>query len=231
MTVQTGEQVKQEYVDKMGEALGSQYAELVRDIALLHQTWFEFVELYGTKTSRIELINNAAPQFFRMVQDRLLETVMLQIARLTDQSYSNNNKARSNLTIHNLPDLINDVKLRADIKKMCKAATDAVGFARDWRNRHIAHRDLKLAIDENAEPLPTVQIQQVNDALASFKAIINAVSDHYGAGQHSFKLMKSSTGAVHLIYLLDDGLKARKARNDRLSAGTYSREDLEAKDL
>ena len=145
MTVQTGEQVKQEYIDAMGEALGLQYAELVHDVALLHQTWFEFVELYAT-TSRIELLNNAAPQFFHMVQDRLREALMLQIARLTDPPHSNNNKARSNLTIHNLPDLISDLKLSAKIKKMCKVATDEVEFVRDWRNRHIAHHDLQLSL-------------------------------------------------------------------------------------
>jgi hypothetical protein len=230
MTVQTGEQVKQEYIDAMGEALGLQYAELVHDVALLHQTWFEFVELYAT-TSRIELLNNAAPQFFHMVQDRLREALMLQIARLTDPPHSNNNKARSNLTIHNLPDLISDLKLSAKIKKMCKVATDEVEFVRDWRNRHIAHHDLQLAIDENAEPLPTVQAQQVSDALVSFQAILNAVSGHYGLGQHGFMLMKPRTGAVHLIYLLDDGLKAQKARQERLAAGNYSSDDLRPRDL
>ena len=33
----------------MGEALGTQYAELWQELAQLHIVWLEFVELYGTE--------------------------------------------------------------------------------------------------------------------------------------------------------------------------------------
>ena len=49
MTDHSAEQAKQQCIDTMGEALGSQYAELWQEIAHLHLTWLEFVELYGTK--------------------------------------------------------------------------------------------------------------------------------------------------------------------------------------
>jgi len=115
---------------------------------------------------------------------------------------------------------------------MCKAATDGVAFARDWRNRHIAHRDLKLAIDENAEPLPAVPMQQVDDALASFAAVLNTTLLHFEDSEIGFKHMLSPhTGAEHLIYLLDDALTAEKEREARLAAGDFSRGDFKARDL
>ena len=49
MTEHSAAQSKQAYIKMMGDALGSQYAELVQDIAHLHQTWFEYVELFGKK--------------------------------------------------------------------------------------------------------------------------------------------------------------------------------------
>jgi hypothetical protein len=232
MTEHSAEQSKQAYIEMMGDALGSQYAELVQDIAHLHQTWFEYVELFGRKKSRVDLLNDTAPHFFRMVQDRLWETVMLQIARLTDPSHSMNNKNKANLSLQNLPSLISDAKLSSEIQKLCKAATDGVGFARDWRNRHIAHRDLKLAIDENAEPLPAVQMQQVNDALASFEAILNTTLLHFEDSEIGFKHMISPhTGAEHLIYLLNDALTAQRERQARIAAGDFSRDDFKARDL
>jgi hypothetical protein len=231
VTEHSAEQSRQAYIAMMGHALGSQFAELVQDIATLHLTWFEYVELFGKRKSRVELLNETAPHFFRMVQDRLWETVMLQIARLTDPPYSMNNRNKPNLTLHNLPSLISDAKLSAEIKTMCKAAMDGVAFARDWRNRHIAHRDLKLAIDENSEPLPAVQMRQVDDALASFEAILNTALRHFEDSEIGFRHMLSPhTGAEHLIYLLDDALTVEKERQARLVAGNFSR-DFEARDL
>lgn len=231
MTEQSHEEAKQQCIDTMGEPLGSQYAELWQEIAHLHQTWLEYVELYGTKESRIELLNDVAPHFFRLVQDRIWEAVVLHIARLMDPSYSLGNKNRSNLTLQNLPALIGDSKLKAEVKKLCKTALVAVEFAKDWRNRHIAHRDLKLAMDESATPLPSVELKQVNDVLASFEAILNAVSIHYSQSESRFGIGSRHGGAVELIYLLDDGLKAQKARQERLTAGKYSSDDLKARDL
>jgi hypothetical protein len=53
----TAVESKQQYIATMGEPLGMQYAELWQEIAQLHITWLELVELYGTKESRITLLN------------------------------------------------------------------------------------------------------------------------------------------------------------------------------
>jgi hypothetical protein len=58
--------------------------------------WGEYVELFGTKPSRIDLRNRAAGGFFRVVQDGLWEDVLLHVARLTDAPRSG---GRANLTI------------------------------------------------------------------------------------------------------------------------------------
>jgi hypothetical protein len=142
-----------------------------------------------------------------------------------------NNKSKSNLTLQNLPSLIGDAKLKTKVETLCKAASDGVEFARDWRNRHIAHRDLKLAMGENAKPLQSVQLKQVNDVLASFQAVLDAISLHYSNSQSSFGMVIRHTGAVHLLYLLDDGLTAQRERHDRFMAGNYSADHFKARDL
>src|ERR1700682_6481294 len=120
MSEKSSVEAKQDYVDAMGEPLGVQYAELWQEIAHLHLTWLEFVDLFGKKTGRVELLNNAAPYFFRMVQDRLREAVFLHIARLTDPARSLGNKDKTNLTLQNLPELIDDQKLKDEVKERCE---------------------------------------------------------------------------------------------------------------
>jgi hypothetical protein len=157
MVNRTPAEVDNHYLVKMGEALGTQFYALWQEVVWLHWNWAEFVELFGTKPTRIELLNQAAPAFFRVVQDTLWEVTLLHIARLTDQSRSGGRNDRANLTIRNLPGLIHDPELKQVVSGLIETAVDKAGFCRDWRNRHIAHRDLNLALsadEARARPSP-----------------------------------------------------------------------------
>ncbi|MGZ8401653.1 MAG: AbiU2 domain-containing protein [Methyloceanibacter sp.] len=102
----TAQESRERYIAKMGEALGTQFAALWQEVAHLHMSWSEYVELFGTKPSRIDLLNSAAPRFFRILQDALWDETLLHIARLTDSPESG--KGKSNLTIRNLPELVDE---------------------------------------------------------------------------------------------------------------------------
>ena len=96
----TPEEVKKEYIDIMGEPLGKFFNALWQEVAWLYTKWNEYVALYGTKPSRIDLMNKAAPRFFRIVQDSLWEVTLLHIARLTDPPKS---AGKDNLSIKRIP--------------------------------------------------------------------------------------------------------------------------------
>src|ERR1700731_4575430 len=66
---QTADEARKKNIEKMGERLGSQYSVLWNEVAILHFQWNEYVKLFGTKPQRVELLNQAASTFFRMVQD------------------------------------------------------------------------------------------------------------------------------------------------------------------
>jgi hypothetical protein len=228
---QSAAEAKQEYIDEMGVPLGTQYAELWLEVAHLHLTWLEYVELFGKKKSRIDLLNDTSPRFFRMIQDRLREAVFLHIARLTDPPFSLGRKDKSNLTLLNLPGLIVDLKLKDEVEKQCGTALAGAEFARDWRNRHIAHRDLDLTLGENAKPLPDVQIREVSDALNSFEAVLNAIAGHFLKSETRFGIAARREGAIDLLYVIDDGLTAQKERAARIAAGDYSEANFPVRDL
>ena len=73
----------------MGEPLGGVYSALWQAVSLVHHYWNEYVGNYfGTKPERIILLNETAPQFFRMLQDELWEMSLLHLARITDPANS-----------------------------------------------------------------------------------------------------------------------------------------------
>jgi hypothetical protein len=230
MAYRSAEEIKRQNIEKMGEPLGIQYSELWQEVARLFLNWSEFVELYGTKPGRLELLNQAAPYFFRMVQDSLWEGTMLHIARLTDPSNSQRRNDRSNLTIQNFPKLIENEALREHVTELVAGAMVQSEFCRDWRNRRIAHRDLDLALKQSSKPLASGTRKQTTDALEAIAKVLNAIELHYLDAETAFKIGKSHSGAVSLLYVLDDGLKAEKKRSERrLSGQMLAEEDLSRK--
>lgn len=84
----TADQALAENIRVMGKDLGELYSALWQEVAWVHSKWAEYVQLFGVKESRIDLLNRAAPRFARLLQDSLWEDVLLHIARLTDPAKS-----------------------------------------------------------------------------------------------------------------------------------------------
>lgn len=227
----SADEAKKQNVAKMGEPLGNQYSALWQEVAQLYINWAEFVELFGTKPQRIELLNRAAPAFFRMIQDRLWETTVMHLARLTDPSKSMGQKDKQNLTIQNLLGLIADAKTKSEVATLIEVALKETEFCRDWRNRYIAHRDLNLALDQPTAPLAEASRKQVNIALKAIADVMNAVQLCYLGGETRFDLAPRHNGAVTLLYLMDDGLKAKDAREQKILKGEFTEADFAPKDL
>lgn len=176
MVEQTREEIKRGYIDKMGEPLGTQFSELWQEVAVLFINWEEYVELFGTKPERIKLLNKVAPVFFHMLQEELWETRLLHLARLTDPPISMGNKQKANLTINNLLDLIDHADTKKKVQELTAIAMKATDFSRDWRNRHIAHRDLDLALNEAVTPLAAGSREQVGAAINAIADVMNAIN-------------------------------------------------------
>jgi len=209
------EETKEEYIEKMGKELGPVYYALWCEVVKVNWTWNEFLELYGKKSSRIELLNKSAAFFFKTVQDVFWDNTLLHLARLTDPPRS---CGKDNLSIQILPALVSK-ELRTNIQALVDITINKSEFSRDWRNRHIAHKDLELALAKNpAVPLKTASRASVNEALRTIEDVLNAVSRAYMKSTSIFNKSLVSSGAEHLIYVLDDGLQMEKERLKRLKS-------------
>ena len=210
----------------MGEGLGTIYDALWQQIAWVHAKWSEFVVVFGTKESRIELLNKTAPSFFHLVQDSLWENVLLHVARLTDPPTTGK---KQNLTIKRLPGLIDHEETRAKVEELVGVALSTTGFARDWRNRHIAHSDLDLSISDTATALEFASRQKVNEALQALANVLNAISSHY---LESTSFFDDPIGdGLALLYVIDDGIAADKLRHEQLRQGEYKPNMFQPRDV
>jgi AbiU2 len=224
----SADEAKAKHVLAMGDELGSLYDALWQQVAWLHRKWSEYVALFGTKESRVVLLNEVAPSFTAIVQDTLWEDVLLHIARLMDPPKS---AGRSNLSLQSLANGIGHAQTKAQVESLVGEALVATEFCRDWRNRHIAHRDLRLALERGAEPLKPASRLKVREALTALAAILNAVSHHYLDSTTVFEFGARHGGAVSLLYVLDAGLHAERARHQRLKDGIYDSKDHGARDV
>jgi AbiU2 len=209
------DETRQHYVSHMGQPLGEASYALWSEVALLFRDWGEFVYLFGSHPNRTELLNKAAPIFFRAVQVALFEATVLRIARLTDPPKS---VGKLNLTVQQLPDLA-DTSIKDELTRLVEEAKEAAGFCRDWRNRSIAHRDLQLALSKGANPLPDATIEKVKKAIFALGAILNSLTQHYLNSTTLFEFDGVPGGAPSLLKVLQDGMKLKAERLAALERG------------
>jgi hypothetical protein len=224
MSHRTPEEVEAHYRQMMGMELGEIFHRVWDQCASLHEKWDEYVTLFGTTPERVTLLNQAAPSFFCLVQRTLWNEILLHICRLTDSPRSG---GKDNLTVRRFPDLVNE-SIRPMIVRLLGDIASKTEFARDWRNRQIAHLDFALARGQSAQPLMLADRESVNRALSALVSLLNAVEGHY-CETETFYDISSLGGANGLLYVIRDGLEAENARKERFRAGTPTVDDVRPK--
>jgi hypothetical protein len=224
--VRTAEQAREQHKIAMGSELGDLYSALWQQLVLLHIKWGEYVALFGTNPERLELLNQAGPSFFRTVQDCLWRDVLIHLARITDPPRS---AGKDNLTITRLPPLME----HGDLENQIRRAVESTAFARDWRNRHIAHHDLLLSLDLPTEPLATASRNHVDSALAAIGEVLNFLSLYYlqSTTIFEFAAKPAAGGATSMLHYLRAGIEGECARRERVKNGTHDAKDLERRSL
>ncbi len=227
-TNQTAEEIKKEQITKMGLELGSLYNLLYNETIWLHYKWVEYRELFGTKDSRIKLLNDTAPFFFFIIQRTLWENLILGIARITDPPKTFNKR---NITIQAIPEFIEEQNLKEKLELKIKIIIEKTSFCRDWRNRRITHYDYELNINENAKPLEKASRELLKESLKLILEFINILHKHYFDSKLYLEKINSSRGAFALLHTLNDGLHEKQNYYDRLTSGNLKDYDINPKDI
>ena len=109
---QDEDEVRTGYVSKMGTELGELFHALSSELQWIYWKWCQYRTLFGDKPSRVDLLNDAASLFFRIVQDVFFEDTVLGIARLVGPPKS---VGKPNLAITRLKEQISDSTLASEV--------------------------------------------------------------------------------------------------------------------
>jgi hypothetical protein len=216
-THRTHEETRAELVGSLGEELGAVFHQLQTDLAWLHIKWQQYRELYGTKPERIGLLNEAASLFFRIVEDALWDDTLISITRLTEHTSGGPSRR---LTIQQLPALITNEKIKAEVKQRVAVAVEKARFAKDWRNRRIAHRNMSYALEPEATPLAHASRSNVEEALEALRNVLNTVDRLCRDSTFLYEMADHAHGAESMLYVLRDGLETRGRRLAAMRDGT-----------
>ena len=208
------------YAEKMGQQLGSVFRALSTDLSWVHWRWKQYRILFGEKPARIDLLNHAAPFFFRIVQDVLFEDALLGISRLIGPVGSS---GKANLTIRRLPPLCK-TKIRGEVERLVSKAVSSAAFAVDWRNRYIAHRDLKVALDETAQLLALATREKVEESLSALRDVLNRIENEY-CNADTLYSSPSPWDAESLLYVIRSGLRREKEKQATWNRGERHNDD------
>lgn len=222
-TSRSNEEVEEEYRQLMGPDLGPLFHALYVELTWTHWRWKQYRELFASGESRIELLNSSAPLFFAIVQTVLFEDTLLSIGRLTGPHSS---KGKPNLSIERLPPLIPDEELRRTVLQLVASTKDSAVFAKDWRDRHLAHRDLGLVLGSATRPLETATREGVEASLQSLRELMNVIQVAYTQGEVGYELHADVQGAEALLYVIRDGLRLEAERQQRWERGEFHPDDL-----
>lgn len=218
----TGEQVLAEHVSVMGDELGQLFNALSTELTWLHWRWGQYVKLYAGKPERLEVLNAAAPTFFWIVQQVLWFETLLGITRVAGPEHTGKKR---NLSVRRLPALIGDLALRERAERLVQVVSTECEFAMDWRNRHIAHRDLDVVLGQHPMPLSPASHEAVDAALDAIGALLNAIEEHYLRSTTGYRFSVLTRDADELVYVLRDGLRRERTRQAKLERGEYDPQD------
>jgi hypothetical protein len=199
MITRSMDEIRAEYISSMGEELGASFYELYRKLVELHVLWQQYRQLFGDDAETVHLLNRTAGLFFKIVQDELWDSVLLGVSRMTDPPATGKNK---NLTIQSLPPLITDLALRAEVRSLCDKAVDSAEFAREHRNKRIAHQDHNYLSNRGSDPLSGISRALVEQMLAALRAVLNRLELHFRDSTVMYEDFVDESGARLLVHKL-----------------------------
>lgn len=197
------------------------------EVSLLHGRWIIYRQLYGTDEGRIDVLNHAAGTFAHMLQEVLLDSVQLGLAKLGDPATIRvRSSAVENLTLANLCELITSSgELIIDLPPLLTSYNTACTKIRKRRHKRIAHFDLETMLKPKAS-LQDPSRAEIEAALKALRNVMDCISFHYTGTRTDYAITILHGDGESLIAMLKGGLRYWEMVKD----GAISVDDLCAHD-
>lgn len=199
MSITTAEDTRQRFIDRLGSEFGDYFFHLDQSVIGLVSLWDVYRSLFGTNKERVDLLNQASGYVTRTIQDSLHERIVLGICQVSDPYVS---KGRRNVTVSGLPEFVTAPEHRAAMLPMIDAVRASTSFARDLRNKMIAHADLEAVTGSYAVDYSTRE--RIVAAIRSVIVPLRYVHfQYFEATQlyHAIHPLPNAVGFLRCIYL------------------------------
>lgn len=187
---------------------------LSNHITELHAEWKVLLQLYGVGKERTDFLFGVAGSFFDTVYRTLIRDILLGIARLTDPARTGPKtkkkgavKPKTNLVLERLarlPEVRTHSELLAAVRaKLAEIKTKSAAI-RDYRNKYLAHLDLRAALGPTSDVLPGIKRQDIQAVLDDFAELFNFVGSRLGEPAIMFTNVSLIGGPKALVKHLED---------------------------
>ena len=181
----TAHQIKQNCLNVFGPSLGPVVYEIDKEVVWMCAKWQQHRILFDDEV--IPLLQNTAKDFFVIVNIVFVYDVILSLTRLTDPYEQGK---YHNLSLYSLVEAMGDEPLRQELEQRIVKAKERAQFARDWRNKHIAHRIYPNFEDPKFNPLPALKLESIDLAI---RAVCDVLVFLY---QEKMKTKKDFQGVI-----------------------------------
>ena len=177
--------------------------------------WQLVEQLFAKSKTRSEFLKRTGSCFFALVKNSLVTDVMISLGRLLDRS---NLKGNENLTLERLVTSVSELgngelALRLNVHLgNARAAYDAT---RLYRNKRLAHNDLKTILEQDANPLRPATVGDVRATLREAGEFLNLIDLHYRRSTTTFGFQMIEGDADSIVRLIRDGMLLREGNLNR----------------
>jgi hypothetical protein len=98
-----------------------------------------------------------------------------------------------------LPPLVDDLSFKAKIGRLTTECVAKAAFAREHRNKRLAHSDLAHRLNQQAVPLSGISRAHVEEMLLSFRELMNALDNRYRDVTVAYDHFITDNGAPSLV--------------------------------
>jgi len=190
--------------------IASIFDPIKRDFVWLSGAWRVFRQLFLESRERVELLDKSASGVFSVLQDTLRDCIFLGIGRVTDPVRSVGKENLSLARLHAEVAAVAPSTLASAVASHLDRVERLSAPFRDWRNRHLAHSDLKTRLQVHPTPLPGVTRKAIDDILEGIAAVLNEIERHYNDATTLYDATSVGGDGDSLIKVLERGEKHRE---------------------
>jgi hypothetical protein len=190
------------------------HKKLWNDCVKLHADISAFRYLFVDDAEAVAVMNATSPGFFLTFRSLLWNDMHLQLCRITDPVRTT---GKQNSSISALRSIVNPQQ-QCLCKELIDDAEHATMFAREWRNKWLAHRDLETALSQAPDKrLPPSTIRGLSAAANAIGKALDCL-DPAGA-KTAWTPNDSANQAEVLVRYLREGHIAHRERLQAFEAG------------